>query len=199
MSLFHSNQEINVTVERLLTEFRDGKLTDADLVAALNRDIRKLAQIKLKSERPNHTLQATEIANLVYLRIASSTHHAFEVRDASHLIHLLGKMIDNVLTDHARRRRALRRGGPDARPETIDEMLIARGQDTEQAVILRQARDQLEALHPRQAEVIRLRYIVGLSEDETASALGVSPETVKLDARKAKAFLQVKLLNQQEL
>jgi RNA polymerase sigma factor (sigma-70 family) len=61
-------------------------------------------------------------------------------------------------------------------------------------LILREARDQLEALHPRQSEVIRLRYIVGLTEDETASALGVSPETVKLDVRKAKAFLPVRLM-----
>jgi RNA polymerase sigma factor (sigma-70 family) len=100
-------------------------------------------------------------------------------------------MVDNVLTDHARHRGAMRRGGPDARPETIDEMLVCRDQDTEQALLLRQARDRLEALHPRQAEVIRLRYIVGLTEDETAAALGISPETVKLDARKAKAFVQV--------
>ena len=131
MSLFQSNHKVSLTVGHLLSEFRDGKITDADLVAALNRDIRKLAQIRLKGERPNHTLQATEIANLVYLRIASGSHHSFKVQDTSHLIRLLGKMIDNVLTDHARHRRALRRGGPGARAETIDEMLVGQGQDTE--------------------------------------------------------------------
>jgi len=194
MSFFQlSQEEANVTVERLLADFRDGTISDSDLMAALNRDIRRLAHWKLRGEKANHTLQATEVANLVYLRVASNQQGVLAFNDAPHLIHLLGKLIDNVLTDHARRKRALKRGGADARAVTLEETLAGRGQDAEQVLILREARDHLEALHPRQAEAIRLRYIVGLTEDETAAALGVSAETVKLDIRKAKAFLQVRL------
>jgi len=197
MALLPSNRdEENATVERLLSDFRAGAISDADLLAALHRDIRKLAQMKLRKERPNHTLQATEVANMVYLRIASSQKASFALRDAPHLIHLLARLIDNVLTDHARNRHAQKRGGPNARAITLTASFFAREQDPDQVLMLRQAREQLELLHPRQAEVIRLRHVVGLSEDETADILGVSRDTVKVDARKARAFLQVLLSDQ---
>jgi RNA polymerase sigma factor (TIGR02999 family) len=161
----------------------------------------------MRRERPDHTLQATALINEVFLKLFRTTLPSDFWDDTARAVRFIANAMEQVLNDHADAHRALKRGGDVKRRVPIDEhqarefgsysvpadiALIT--EDKPEAIFgIRESLVILRRTSPRQAEVIQLHFYGGLSYEEIAAALGLSLETVKLDARKAKAFLKVHL------
>jgi len=138
-------------------------------------------------ERPGHSLQATVLVNEAYLRLIDAKDVAW--RDRVHFLAVAARVMRRILVDHARTRRAQKRGGPAARV-TFDEALVVTSEPREDFVALDDALETLATFDERKSRVIELRFFGGLSVEETASLLKVSPSTVMSDWRLARAWLQ---------
>lgn len=160
-------------------------------MSSLYPELRALAQSYLASERVNHTLQATALVNEAYVKLAGSAQ--VEWKDRTHFFALAAEVIRHVLVDHARAARARKRGGRAARISLYeaDQLLeITEGIDI---VAIHDAIERLRDLSPRQARVVDLRFFGGLSVEEAALVINVSPRTVKDDWRFARAWLRGEL------
>lgn len=153
------------------------------LLPLVYAELRQLASARLRHERPDHTLQPTALVHEAYLKLAGGAARPYA--DRGHFFRVAARAMRQVLVDHARARRAAKRdavaGGPITEPAGpgLDDLLAVDA-----------ALEKLARLDPRQARVIELRFFAGLGIDETASALGVSPATVKRDWMVARAWLQ---------
>jgi RNA polymerase sigma factor (TIGR02999 family) len=141
----------------------------------------------MAGEGPGNTLQATALVNEAYLRLVDGK--AVTWNDRAHFFAVSARIMRRILVDHARARRTLKRGGPDAMVTFDDELVVAK-EPRHDFVALEDALQALAAFDARKSRVIELRFFGGLSVDETASVLGVSPDTVMRDWRLAKAWLQ---------
>jgi RNA polymerase sigma factor (TIGR02999 family) len=168
---------------------------DADaaerLWAATYAQLRSIAARQLGAERSDHTLSPTGLVHEAYLRLVAQDGVAWN--DRAHFFRIAARMCRRILVDHARRRGALRRGG-DQVPSPLDTQLAERipdggGDSPETLVALDEALDRLAEVSPRLESVVELRYFAGLTEDEIATALEVTPRTVRRDWVKARAFL----------
>lgn len=155
------------------------------LLPVVYAELKRLAAGYLKQERPGHTLQPTALAHEAFLRIVVQTEVAWQSR--AHFLGVAAQAMRRVLVDHARRRKALRRGGG----ATMIPLEAARASGPHEAAFedLDRALGRLARLSARQAKVVELRYFGGLSIDETGEVLGVSPMTVKRDWTLARAWL----------
>lgn len=158
--------------------------------AAVYTELRRLARHYLSQERSGHTLQATALVHEVYLRLAPQGQPAFG--DRTKLIGVAAHVMREVLVEHARSRSRLKRGGDRDRIPMDDavtpvEAGLGRWEDLDRAL------NRLERLDARQASVVELRYFGGLTVEEAASVLGVSPKTVKRDWAIARAWLRREL------
>ena len=151
-------------------------------------ELRALARHYLRGERPGHTLQPTALVNEAYLRLVSD--QARNWRNRAHFVAVTAGVMRRILIDHARRRRALKRGAQLAPIEFSDEREGLSANEAEQLIALDAALNRLEVLNPRHCQVVELRYFGGLSVEETAEALSVSPITVKRDWSVARAWLK---------
>ena len=158
------------------------------LLSLVLPELRALARHYLRGERPGHTLQPTALVNEAYLRLVSD--QARNWRSRAHFVAVTAGIMRRILIDHARRRHALKRGTQLAPIEISDESegLCAKG--AEELIALDAALNRLEVLNPRHRQIVELRYFGGLSVEETAEALNVSPITVKRDWRVARAWLK---------
>lgn len=170
---------------QLLQAWQEGDAEALERLIGLAYDeLRRIADAHLRRERPAHTLQPTALVHEAFLRLAGRSRLHVESRVQFYAI--VAQAMRRVLIDHARRRRALRRG---AEPLAVTlENLADRGRDTD-VQALDSALAKLDALDPRQARVVELRGLAGLRIDETALALGLSPSTVQREWRMAKAWL----------
>jgi len=141
----------------------------------------------MAGERAGHSLQATVLVNEVYLRLVDAKNVAWH--DRAHFLAVAARVMRRILVDHARARRAQKRGGPATRV-TFDEALVVTNEPREDFVALDDALEALAIFDERKSRAIELRFFGGLSVEETASVLKVSPETVMRDWRLAKAWLQ---------
>jgi len=157
-----------------------------DLLPIVYQELRKLAARYLNGERAGHTLQPTALTHEAYLRLAGQRDAAWEGR--SHFLCVAARAMRSVLVDHARRRKAQKRGGGQA-PISLDTTSIVAGVAAVEFDDLDQALVDLSKMSERQAQVVELRYFAGLTIEETAQALGVSPVTVKRDWTMARAWL----------
>ena len=174
----------------LLQQIRTGGDDAArKLVPLLYDELRGIAARALLRERPDHTLQATALVNEAFLRMVDSSRADW--RDRQHFCRAAARVIRHVLLDHARARQADKRaGGSGAIALPLDEGLIpALHTPAIDLLVLSEALDKLEALSARQAAVVEMRFFAGMSVDETAAALDVSPRTVDGDWRFARAWL----------
>jgi len=155
-------------------------------------ELRRLAASYLRRERPGQTLQATALVNEAYIRLISERAHNFQNR--THFLAIAALSMRQILVQRARRRNAAKRGG-DPRRITLDEQLLPAGggQGDVDVLALDTALDRLAALDERQAKVVELRYFGGLTVEETADALGISPATVKRHWTLARAWLRREL------
>jgi len=144
-----------------------------DLVFA---ELRAIAARKMASERPGHTLQPTALVNEAYLRLGSSEGFKFENR--SHFFAAAAEAMRRILVDNARRHSQLKRGGNQERVE-FSETRIAAPDGDDKLLLVHEALDDLAREDPMKAEVVKLRYFVGLKHQEIADALGVSEPTIR--------------------
>jgi RNA polymerase sigma-70 factor (ECF subfamily) len=156
------------------------------LLPVVYREMKRLAATYLKSERPGHTLQPTALAHEAYLRLVGRDRIQWQNR--AHFLGVAARAMREILVDHARRRRAQKRGG--GQPVTmIDEALLAGGGRPIAFDDLDHALNDLARLSERQARVVELRFFGGLSIEETGEVLDVSPATVKREWALARAWL----------
>ncbi len=165
----------------------------ADLMPLVYSELRAIAGKQLQSERRNHTLQATALANEAYLRLVDQKDVDWKGR--AHFLAVAAEVVRRILVDHARKKGAAKRGGGAAQVTlTLGDVLQAPGDRNEiDLLALDEAMKELAALSNRQSRVVELRFFGGLSVEETAYTLGVSERTVKGDWRMAKAWLRRRL------
>ena len=148
-------------------------------------ELRRLAGVCLRRERPGHTLSPTELVSEAFLRLADGQHPAYE--DRVQFFAVAARHMRRILVDHARRRAADKRGGCD-RPVTFDEALVS-GERPEELVALDDAIEALAAVDERKARAVELHYFGGMGHKEIAEALSVHENTVARDLRTAEAWL----------
>jgi RNA polymerase sigma factor (TIGR02999 family) len=163
------------------------------LLPLVYEEMRRLAGSYLRNESIGHTLQPTALAHEAYLRLLDQRQVSWQNR--AHFMGLAAQAMRRILVDHARRRSALKRGG-DAVHVPLGDEDVAGGLPEELGVPveeLNDALDRLAALDARQARVVELRFFTGLSIEETAEVLAVSPATIKRDWTLARAWLHREL------
>ena len=150
-------------------------------------ELRRLAAHYMRRERSDHTLQPTALVHEAYLKLAEQDR--VQWRNRSHFIGIAAQLMRRILVDHARAHHAGKRGGYDTRIP-LDAGIAAAADAGVDLVDLDGALTKLAALDPRQARIVDLRYFGGLSIEETADALALSPATVKRDWQMARAWLR---------
>jgi RNA polymerase sigma factor (TIGR02999 family) len=162
----------------------DGRALDA-LAPVVYDELRRLAARYLRRERPGHTLQGTEIVHEAYMRLVQQR---VPWQNRAHFYGIAAQCIRRILVDHARNRHAAKRGAGNLML-ALDEALAAPERRDVDLTRLDDALTDLAKLDDQQARIVELRYFTGLSIEETAEALGISPATVKRDWTTAKAWL----------
>lgn len=177
-------------VTQLLQELQRGNADAARrLIPLVYEELRRLAGHHMRDERPDHTLQPTALVHEAYLRLADQDRVEWAGR--THFIAVASTAMRRILLDHARRHRAEKRGG--GRKTTLVESLAVAASREIDMLALDDALTRLEARDPRQGRIVELRYFGGLSIEETAAALSISPTTVKREWRFARAWLHREL------
>jgi RNA polymerase sigma factor (TIGR02999 family) len=149
-------------------------------------ELRKAAKRQMARERDGHTLQTTALINEVYLRLVDLDGVGWQ--DRTHFFAICARLMRRILTDYARSRSYLKRGG-DARRVTLDEALMVSADPSLDLVALEGALTKLGEVDSRKSSVVELRFFGGLSIKETATVLKVSSDTVTRDWNLAKAWL----------
>lgn len=171
---------------QLLARWRGG---DQDALQALiplvYKELRLAARRCLRSERPDHTLQSTELVHEVYLRLAGD--QPPPTKNRAHFVAIAAKLMRQILVDYARRRSAAKRG-PQYKVELDDSFYLPVRQNVD-VVELDRALALLSRRDAQQEKIVELRFFGGLTVEETAVALEISPATVKRDWSMAKAWL----------
>ena len=172
---------------RLLIEWSNGDSQALEKLAPIvYDDLRRLARRHLQSESPNHTLQGTALVHEAYLRLIDQRHVRWQNR--AHFFGISAQLIRRILVDHARARKAEKRGG-DGEKVQLEESIAAAEDQNVDLVFLDECLKKLANIDPQQTRVVELRYFTGLTVDETAEIMGISPRTVKREWRLAKAWL----------
>lgn len=160
------------------------------LVPIVHGELRRLAHGYMARERQDHTLQPSALVNEAYLRLIELKRMRWQNR--AHFFAMSARVMRRILVDHARARHNRKRGGDLARISLHDALLVS-AEQRQDLVELDAALSALEAVHPRKAQVVELRFFGGLSLEESAEALHVSIDTVKRDWRFAKLWLLSRL------
>ncbi|MEM1185983.1 MAG: ECF-type sigma factor [Planctomycetota bacterium] len=160
------------------------------LTPLLYEELRALAASYFTSRRRDHTLQPTAVVNEAYVRLVGNSQ--LEARDRAHFFNIAAKAMRHVLADHARRRRAEKRGG-DAARVTLAGLDVEEPDRAFDASNVHEALDELAAIDERRARVVELRFFGGLTIEQIAESLGVTTRTIDKDWRFAKAWLRDRL------
>lgn len=166
------------------------------LMPLIYDELRQIARGYLQHERADHTLQATGLVHETYLRLVDKTVISWKSR--AHFFGVAAGVMRRVLVDHARRHRAGKRWGTWEKLE-FDEALAAGPPRSLDLVALDDALQNLARVDPRQSQVVELRFFGGLTAEETAEVLDVSPRTIKREWRRAKAWLYREILRRKEI
>jgi RNA polymerase sigma factor (TIGR02999 family) len=184
-------------VTRLLEAARGGDPSAAaELLPLVYAELRKLAAARLAREQPGHTLDATALVHEAYLRLIGS--NPAEPRDdqqfdgRGHFFAAAAEAMRRILVEQARKRLALKRGAAIARDD-LDLNTIAAPTPDAELIALHEALERLEVAHPDKAAIVKLRYFAGMTADEAATALGVSPSTGDRHWAYARAWLRREL------
>src|SRR5215470_19294670 len=176
----------NDDVTRLLRAWSDG---DQRAIQALTpivyAELHRLARHYMRRERSGHSLQPTALVNEAYMRLADYTRMRW--RDRAHFFAVSAQVMRRILVDHARRHNIKRGGG--VQHVSLDEVAVVAGDRTGDFVALDDALNELARLDPRKVQIIEMRFFGGLSVEETAEVLKVSPATVRRDWSIAKFWL----------
>lgn len=180
-------------VTQLLEAWSTGDQAARDQLMALVYDeLRRLAHQYMRAERPGHTLQTSALVNEAYVKLVDQRDVHWQNR--AHFFGLAAQLMRRILVDHARSRRSSKRGG-DAHPVSLDEALVVSNERSAEVVALDEALDRLATVDKRKSQIVELRFFGGLSIEETAEILAVSPGTVMRDWTLAKAWLRREITN----
>jgi RNA polymerase sigma factor (TIGR02999 family) len=157
------------------------------MVPLVYQDLRRAARQQLRRLRAGETLDTTGLVHEAYLRLVDQTRATFQ--DRSHFLAASAMAMRHILIDHARTRGRLKRGGG-LTPETLDDRALAVSADADRLLLIEDALEKLGAVDPRLVRVVECRFFAGLSEEETAQALGISLRTAQRDWLKARAWLR---------
>jgi len=174
-------------VTQFLRDWGEGDQQALDeLLPIVYGELRRLAQHYLSRERPDHTLQPTALVHEAYLRLVDQRGIAWQNR--AHFFGVAARLMRRILVDYARRRRAAKRGGG-APKITLDRVAAGSQDRPEDVLALDEALTRLAQLDPRQQRIVELRYFSGLTVEDIAETLGISPATVKREWSIARAWL----------
>jgi RNA polymerase sigma factor (TIGR02999 family) len=180
----------SAAISQLLADWAAQDPTARDrLVPIMYEELRRLAHHYMDGERAGHTLQTTALVNEVYVRLVGI--NRLQWRDRAHFFAMAGTLMRRVLVDYARRHGRDKRGGGVV-VTSLDDHAVAAGPSVD-VVALNDALERLATVDPQQCRVVELRFFAGLSVEETAEAIGISPATVKRDWSTAKAWLHHEL------
>ena len=176
------------SVTQLLQEWQAGDRQALDrLTPLVYEELRRQASHYLRHERPGHTLQTTALVHEAYLRLVDA--QDVQWQDRAHFFAVAANLMRRILVEHARKKGADKRGGSAIRLELDEAMLVAGAPDVD-LLAVDEALEKLAAFDPQQAQIVEVRFFSGLSVEETAEVLGVSPRTVKRDWSVARAWLR---------
>ncbi len=185
--LFPQGSEITQAVRAM----RDGDPAALDrVVSLLYDDLRRVARSLLLRSRPGVTLRTTALVHEVYLRLAS--YHGFTPADRGHFLAVVARAMRQIIVSYARRHGAAKRGYGRPAGQLEDAMHVAEGR-AEEVLAIHEALEGLAAVDERLVRVVECRFFSGLSEEETAEAVGVSVRTVQRDWLKARVLLSAAL------
>jgi RNA polymerase sigma-70 factor (ECF subfamily) len=174
-------------VTRLLVDWSNGNQAALDqLMPLVDRELHRLAHHYMRHEKPGHTLQTTALVNEAYLKLIDQRNVQWKNR--AHFFALSAQLMRRILVDHARKRKYAKRGG-DAQKISFAEVMAVSPERSADLIVLDDVLKKLAAIDLRKSKVVEMRFFGGLSVEETAEALGVSPLTVKRDWKMAKAWL----------
>jgi RNA polymerase sigma factor (TIGR02999 family) len=180
-----SRTAVSLTAESVATD------AVSSVVTLVYEELRRIAQRQLRAERADHTLSTSALVNEAYLKLAAQTRAAWN--DHAHFLAVAAQAMRRILVDYARQHHASKRGG-DRQRVTLDSGVIGPADERAESLIaLDDALSRLAKLDPRQSRVVECRFFAGLSVDETARVLGLSPATVKRDWVAARAWLNREL------
>lgn len=174
------------SITQLLIEWREGNETALDeLMPLVYEELRRMAHRYMRGERPGHTLQTIDLVNEVYLRLVD--HKGMRWQNRSHFYAVAAQAMRRILVDRARRNRAQKRNRDFV---DIDQaaLIPAREKHTD-LVALNEALTELEAIDPRKGQVVVMKYFGGMTDKDTAEALGISSATVSREWHAAKLHL----------
>jgi RNA polymerase sigma factor (TIGR02999 family) len=178
-----SKQEIT----GLLADWGRGDRAALDkLTPLVYAELRRIARRQMSHERDGHTLQATALVNEAFIRISGQENFSWQNR--AHFYAVCAQVMRHILIDHARAQQRDKRGGGAIHVSLDEAAVLAGGQETD-FLALDDALRALEAFDPQKGRIVELRYFAGLSIEETAEVLQISPTTVRREWRRAKAWL----------
>ena len=171
----------------LLAELRAGnRSAESRLLPLVYAELRRRARRYMRGERPDHTLQPTALVHEAYLRLAGQREVDWQSR--AHFFAVAAQLMRRILVDHARARKAEKRGGGEPRV-ALNESLAMTEEKSAELMALDEALTRLAERDPRQARAVELRFFGGLSEEEAAEVMGISLRTLKRDWSVARAWL----------
>jgi RNA polymerase sigma factor (TIGR02999 family) len=182
---WRGSEDVTVLLDRVAAG--DRQSTDR-LLETVYDQLRKIAQQRLKDEKPGHTLQATELVHEAYLRLVRNN-EGMQWSSRGQFYVAAAQAMQRILIEHARRKHRLKRGG-DRQPVAANVLDLALDENLEDVVAIHEAIERLESEDPRAALVTRLRFYTGLTVEETAKAMQISQRTVMREWVYARAWLR---------
>jgi RNA polymerase sigma factor (TIGR02999 family) len=174
-------------VTQLLADWAKGDRSALDkLFPLVHSELRRIAQRQMSQERPGHTLQATALVNEAYLKLAGQ--QGFDWQNRAHFFAVCAQVMRHILIDHARAHARDKRGGGAVKVSLNDALVVVEDQ-TAHFIALDEALRVLERLDPQKGKIVELRYFGGLSVEEAAEVMNISPRTVRREWQRAKAWL----------
>ena len=184
-------------VTELLARWTKGESSAREeLVPMVYVELRRLARHCLLGQRPNHTFESAALVHEAYLRLVG--HSAVRWDDRVHFFAVAAQLMRRILVDHARRKGAGKRGGDRVTLTLNEDLAPAKPRELDVAA-LDDALNELSRMNPTHSRIVELRFFTGLSIEETARAMGVSPATVKRDWAVARAWLYRELARTRQI
>lgn len=174
-------------VTQLLADWGKGDRSALDkLFPLVHSELRRIAQRQMSQERPGHTLQATALVNEAYLKLSGQ--QGFDWQNRAHFFAVCAQVMRHILIDHARAHARDKRGGGAVKVSLNDALVVVEDQNAH-FIALDEALRVLERLDPQKGKIVELRYFGGLSVEEAAEVMNISPRTVRREWQRAKAWL----------
>ena len=180
-------------ITRLLLSWNSGNQEALDeLIPIVYTELRRIARLYMRRERGNHTLQTSALINEAYLRLVDQQNVKWQ--DRAHFFAVAAQIMRNILIDHARKYQSTKRGAG-AQQVPLDEAIIVNQQRASELVALDDALVSLAAFDERKSQIVELQFFGGLSIEEIAEVMKISPATVKRELQAAKLWLHRIMIN----